>query len=74
MTHELKITSDHGYLILGSLYISWGNQLDDTLTGYAIFSLGNWGIEFGEIDNGNGIHLVNYNEDGLESSRTLLKL
>ena len=68
-----RITDSDGYLTLGSLSFVWGNPVAD-LPGFFCIGLNNRFIEFGEIDNGRGIHYSRYKDGDLAVSKTLLKL
>ena len=60
----IQIDSSGGIIRLGSLAMSWGNaDRYGQFPGFTTLSLGDHSVEFGNIDNGNGIFYVRY-EDG----------
>ena len=70
---KLKITDAEGLIQLGALSLVWGNPVAD-LEGFFCIGLNDRFIEFGEIDNGRGIHYSRYEDGDLAVSQTLLRL
>jgi hypothetical protein len=72
MTFE--INADGGFIRFNSLAILWQNQdiaLD--FPGFTVFSSGEYSLELGAIDNGNGVFITKYNDGDIEYSRPLLQ-
>lgn len=70
----LDLNDDGGLIRLGSLAILWQNQdTDQEFPGFTVFSLGNYSLEFGDIDNGLGIFITKYNDGDIEYSHPLLQ-
>ncbi len=70
----LDFSSNGGHIRLGSLAILWQNQ--DALLdfpGFTVFSSGDYSLEFGTIDNGNGIFITKYEDGDIAYSRPLLQ-
>jgi len=68
------ITDDGGLIRLGNLAILWQNQ--DTILdfpGFTVISSGSYSLEFGAIDNGNGVFVTKYKDGDIEYSRPLLQ-
>ena len=68
------LTDDGGLVRLGTFAILWQNQ-DNLLDfpGFTVFSAGNYSLEFGTIDNGNGIFVTKYEDGDIAYSRPLLQ-
>jgi hypothetical protein len=73
---DFRINSDEGVLRLGSLQLSWGNQLDsywEILPGFFSITYNCRSIEFGEVDQGQpGIYLTTWRDDDISSSKAIL--
>ena len=70
----LDITSDGGLIRLGGLAVLWQSQdYDLDFPGFIVFSLGEYSLEFGAIDNGNGVFITKYSDGDIEYSRPLLQ-
>ena len=68
------ITDDGGLIRLGSFAILWQNQ--DTildLPGFTVFSNDDYSLEFGAIDNGNGVFITKYEDGDIAYCRPLLR-
>ena len=66
--------SDTGGLIrLGPFAILWQNP-DSEYPGFTTFSWNDTSLEFGDIDNGNGVYLTGFRDGEIEYSRKLLQL
>ena len=68
------LNDDGGLIRVGTFAILWQNQdvlLD--LPGFTVFSAGNYSLEFGAIDNGNGIFITKYEDGDIAYSRPLLR-
>ena len=66
----------HGGLIrFGPFAIAWGNSdYYNDFPGFTTVSAGNYSLEFGDIDAGNGIHLTKYADGDIEYTKTLVKV
>ena len=68
--------SDGGLIRFGPFAIAWGNA--DTacdFPGFTTVSWGDYSLEFGEIDAGNGIHVTKYDGQGdIEYTRPIIQL
>ena len=70
----LDITDDGGLIKLGSLAILWQNQDNELdFPGFTVFSVESYSLEFGAIDNGNGIFITKYEDGDIAYSRPLLQ-
>ena len=69
----LDISDTGGLVRLGPLAIFWQNP-DTEYPGFTTISWGDNSIEFGDIDNGNGIHVTGFKDGEIAYSRTLIKL
>lgn len=68
------ITDDGGLIRLGSFAVLWQNQdYEFDYPGFTVFSSGDFSLEFGAIDNGNGVFITKYNDGGIEYTRPLLQ-
>lgn len=67
-----RISSNHGRIDIGKLMITWWNQ-DEEFHGFTTISYGDHSIEFGDIDNGNGIFYVRYEDGDLVVNRPLIR-
>lgn len=68
------LTDDGGLIKLGSLAILWQNQDSELdFPGLTVFSAGSYSLEFGAIDNGNGIFITKYEDGDIAYSRPLLQ-
>ena len=67
------INSDSGLVNVGPFSFHWCNK-DDYFPGFASFSLGDYSLEFGEIDSGNGIFFVKYGDGDIDYIKTLIQL
>ena len=66
--------SDTGGLVrLGPLALLWQNP-DSEYPGFTTFSFGNYSLEFGEIDAGNGIFLTTYFDGDILQTLPIVKL
>ena len=54
-----------GFIRLGSFAILWQNP-DSEYPGFTTLSLGDYSLEFGEIDAENGIYLTKYGQGDIE--------
>ena len=71
----IRINSNGGSIALGKFSFSWSNA--DPVFQWAAYSVlcwGDWSLEFGDIDNGNGIFLTHFKDGDLEFTKTLLRL
>tara|TARA_B100000035_G_scaffold284426_1_gene267343 strand:+ start:249 stop:494 length:246 start_codon:yes stop_codon:yes gene_type:complete len=70
-------TGGHGNI--GQLCWAWQNQeyIDSTFAddyiGFTTIGFGDWSLEFGDIDQGNGIHLTHWKDGDVAWSKTFLK-
>ena len=70
---SFHLSSHSGHITFGPLGISWGNAVDD-LPGFFVLSWWDRCLEFGDIDNGNGIHYTRWEAGDVATQRTLLRL
>ena len=71
----ITIDSYGGLIRFGPLALAWGNT--DTLNdfpGFTTLSYGNYSLEFGDIDAGNGIFLTRYADGDIEFTKPIVKL
>ena len=69
------INSNGGSISLGKLNFSWQNTDDEfKWAGYTVISWGDTCLEFGEIDNGNGIFLTRYEDGDIAYTRTFVRI
>ncbi len=68
----LDFSSNGGHIRLGSLAILWQNQ-DSEFPGFTVISCGDFSLELGDIDNGNGVFITKYKDGDIEYSRPLLQ-
>jgi len=70
----INITSDSGHINLFGLTLHWFNQ-DDAFDfpGYFCIGYNNYSLEFGEIDMGNGIYLVEYADGDVNLLKTFVE-
>jgi hypothetical protein len=69
----IDITSDGGLIRIGSFAILWQNA-DLEFPGFTTFSNAHYSLEFGEIDQGNGIFITKYDDRDIEYIKPLLQL
>ena len=67
------IKDDGGLIRIGPFSILWQNP-DSEFPGFTSLNAWNYGLEFGDIDVGNGIHLTKYGSGDIEYTRTIVKL
>ena len=61
-----------GLLGIGSFAILWQNA-DLEFPGFTTFSTGRYSLEFGEIDQGNGIFVTKYSDGDIEYVKPLIQ-
>ena len=68
----INITDTNGSILFGSYGISWGNAIYDIdLPGFFCVNLGNFSLEFGDIDQGKpGIYLTTYADGEIAERKT----
>ena len=69
----IEITSDFGHIYWGAFSLLWENAAND-LPGLFVISSPNYSLEFGDIDNGNGVFLTKYGQGDIEYSKRIIKL
>ena len=69
----INVTSNSGHIYWGGLSLFWGNAID-YLPGFLAISSPNYILEFGDIDNGNGVFLTKYGQGDIEYRRQIIKL
>ena len=69
----IEITSDSGHIYWGGFSLLWENAVDD-LPGFLAIGSPNYSLEFGDIDNGNGVFLTKYGQGDIEYSKQIIKL
>ena len=69
----IDITPNGGLVRLGAFAILWQNA-DSEFPGFTTLSNDRYSLEFGEIDQGNGIFITKYNDRDIESIKPLLHL
>ena len=67
------IKDDGGLIRIGPFSILWQNP-DSQYPGFTTINFGDYGLEFGDIDAGNGIFLTKYADGDIEYTRTIVKL
>lgn len=67
------ISDTGGLIFIGSFAILWQNP-DEQFPGFTTINAWNYGLEFGEIDAGNGIFLTKYGAGDIEYTRPIVKL
>jgi len=70
---SIQVTSTHGHIMFGDYGVTWGNYLDDIdLAGFCSISLGNFSLEFGDIDQGKpGIYVTVYGDGEITERKTI---
>ena len=68
----LNIDSTGGLIRIGPFAILWQNG-DEEFSGFTTLSTGTYSLEFGEIDQGNGIFITKYSDDDIEYIKPLLQ-
>ncbi len=70
-----RINSSGGSIALGKFCFSWQNT-DDAFDwpGYTVIGWGDTLLEFGDIDNGNGIFLTRYSYGEIEYTKAFLRI
>lgn len=69
-----RITDESGHISVNGFALLWGNQdniLD--LPGFTVISAGDYSLELGTIDNGNGVFVTKYEDGDIAYSRPLLQ-
>ncbi len=69
----IDITPDGGLIRIGSFAILWQNA-DLEFPGFTTFSNDHYSLEFGEIDQGNGIFITKYDTHDIDYIKPLLRL
>ena len=69
----IDIRDTGGLIRLGNFSFLWQNP-DPEFSGFTTFSLGQYALEFGDIDSGNGIFLTKYSNGDIEYTQPLLLL
>lgn len=71
----INIDEAGGVVILGPLSITWGNaDVEFDLNGFCSFGIGQYALEFGDIDQGiPGIYLTHYSEGDVEYTKPLVQ-
>lgn len=67
------LTSDSGLISVGPFSFHWYSK-DDQFPGFTSLNAGNYGLEFGDIDSGNGIFFVKYGDGDIDYIKTLVQL
>lgn len=71
----IEINSNGGGISLGKFSFSWSNT--DSVFDWPGFTIVGWDdtfLEFGDVDNGNGIFLTRYKDGDVEFTKTLLRV
>lgn len=72
---SVLVNSNGGHFKLGKFSFSWQNT--DSFhewEGYSVLCWADWSLEFGDIDNGNGIHLTHYKDGDIDFTKTLVRI
>ena len=69
----LDISDTGGLVRLGPFALLWQNP-DNEYPGFTTFSLGDYSLEFGDIDAGNGIFLTVYGDGDILQTLPIVKL
>lgn len=67
------IDSNGSLIRIGPFAILCQNR-DAEFPGFTTLSWGNYSLEFGDIDAGNGIHFTRFKDGDIDLQRTLIKL
>ncbi len=70
---NFDITPDGGLIRLGPYALLWENSTDE-YPGFTTISNGEYSLEFGEIDQGNGIFVTKYTDEDIEYTKALIQL
>lgn len=68
-----NLDSTGGLIRIGPAAIVWQNP-DSEFSGFTVLSWNDYSLEFGDLDEGNGIHVTGYADGYIAYSKTLLKL
>ena len=68
-----NITSQGGHICIGNWSLLWENATNE-FPGFTAIANSDYSLEFGEIDNGNGIFLTKYGYGDIEFTKPILKL
>lgn len=70
---HIHICDTHGNIGIGSYSICWGNALYDVdLPGFFCLNLGNFSLEFGDVDQGKpGIYTTVYTDGEITERHTI---
>lgn len=69
-----SITSDSGHIsFFGHFAIIWENATNE-YPGFAALTTSSYSLEFGEIDNGNGVFLTKYGDGDIEYTKPILRI
>ena len=67
------IKDDGGLIRIGPFSILWQNP-DEEYPGFTTLNAWDYGLEFGDIDAGNGIHLTKYADGDIEYTLPIISL
>lgn len=71
---NFDISSTGGLIRLGRFALLWENyDAYNDFPGFTAISTGNYSLEIGEIDSGNGLFLTKYNDGDVEYSKELIQ-
>lgn len=71
----IEISSSGGAIAVGKFSFTWSNT-DDVFDwpGFTIIGWGDTFLEFGDVDNGNGIFLTRYKDGDIEFTKAILRI
>ena len=67
------ISHDGGLIRIGPFSLLWQNP-DQEFPGFTALNAWNYGLEFGDIDSGNGIFITKYGDGDIEYTSAIVRL
>ena len=68
-----NINSNNGHICIGNYSILWENA-EGEFPGFFVIANNDYSLEFGEIDDGNGIFLTKYGLGDVEYTKPLIRI